>query len=75
MIKSLILCNRIDFAQMYVLDHYDIEISEEFLKYAKANGNIPELLTLFDKRLILTEPEKLKQILQIEDSKWNILFG
>lgn len=41
MIKSLILCNRIDFAQMYVLDHYDIEISEEFLKYAKTNGNIP----------------------------------
>lgn len=60
MIKSLILCSRIDFAQMYVLDHYDIEISEEFLKYAKINGNIPEVLTLFDKKLILTEPERLK---------------
>jgi hypothetical protein len=56
MIKSLILCNRIDLAQIYVLEHYDIEISEEFLKYAKTNGNVSEVLELYEKKLILTEP-------------------
>jgi hypothetical protein len=38
-LKSLILANRIDLAQIYVLDHYSNDIFEEFLKLAQINGN------------------------------------
>ena len=40
------------------------------------NGNAAEVLELYQKNFILNiEPNKLKEILQIDSNKWDILFG
>lgn len=43
-IKSLIIANRLDLAQLYVLDHYNPEIFQQFAKLAHAYGNTLEIL-------------------------------
>ena len=76
LIKSLIISNRIDLAQMYMLDHYDTYIFEEFLRLAQTNGNAAEVLNLYQKNFILNiDQNKLREILQIDSNKWSILFG
>jgi hypothetical protein len=61
MIKSLVISNRIDLAHMYMLEHYDTEIFEEFLRLAQMNGNAAQVLDLYQKNFIRNiEPNKLK---------------
>lgn len=43
-IKSLIIANRLDLAQLYVLDHYSPEMFQEFAKLAHAYGSTSEVL-------------------------------
>lgn len=43
-VKSLIIANRVDLAQLYVLDHYSPEMFQEFAKLAHAYGNVSEVL-------------------------------
>jgi hypothetical protein len=44
-----------------MLEHYDTEIFEEFLRLAQMNGNAAEVLDLYQKNFIRNiEPNKLK---------------
>lgn len=53
MMKSLLLAGKFDLSYLYVLSHHSRDFFKEFLKFARINGNLPELLQFkLDKKLV-----------------------
>ena len=74
-VKSLIAANRVDLAQLYVLDHYSPEMFREFARLAHAYGNASEVLELSEKGFVLAHDQlELRELLQIEEKRWSLLF-